>query len=116
MPRHAGTSMHGARLLLSAMLALLPFAANAQDASSDELGKQIFTAARPPCSVCHTLADAGATGKIGPNLDERKPTEERVRTAVTGGVGVMPAYGDKLSKEQIAAVSEYVATVAGRGK
>jgi mono/diheme cytochrome c family protein len=29
-------------------------------------GKQLFTAT---CGSCHTLADAGTTGKIGPDLD-----------------------------------------------
>src|SRR5207302_2377466 len=30
-------------------------------------GKQLFTA---KCGGCHTLADAGTTGTIGPNLDD----------------------------------------------
>ena len=25
------------------------------------------------CTACHTLADAGATGTVGPNLEEAKP-------------------------------------------
>jgi mono/diheme cytochrome c family protein len=36
-----------------------------------EAGKQIFTTtAVPPCLSCHTLAEAGATGTVGPNLDD----------------------------------------------
>jgi mono/diheme cytochrome c family protein len=54
------------------------------------------------------LADAQATGEIGPNLDELKPTRDRVRAAVTNGIGVMPAYGEILSAEQIDAIVEYV--------
>jgi cytochrome c6 len=117
MPQPARIQTHCARFLLFAMLALSPFAAHAQDAAGEELGRQVFTTtAQPPCALCHTLADAGATGAIGPNLDELKPTEGQVRAAVRGGVGVMPAYGETLSEEQIAAVAEYVATVAGQAE
>jgi cytochrome c551/c552 len=31
-------------------------------------GKEVFGAAG--CNTCHTLADAGATGQVGPNLDD----------------------------------------------
>ena len=77
-------------------------------------GKAVFTAeAQPSCTICHTLADAGSAGAVGPNLDELKPTEEQVRNAVTGGVGIMPAFEESLSVEQIAAVAHYVSTVTG---
>jgi mono/diheme cytochrome c family protein len=34
-------------------------------------GKQLFTAgAQPPCASCHTLQEAGASGTVGPNLDD----------------------------------------------
>lgn len=42
------------------------------DASPDEMaaaGKQIF-AGSAGCGGCHTLADAGTNGQVGPNLDE----------------------------------------------
>jgi mono/diheme cytochrome c family protein len=42
------------------------------------------------------------------------PSEEQVRTAVTQGVDVMPAYADLLTKEEIAAVAHYVATSAAK--
>lgn len=77
-------------------------------------GRAVFTQeAQPSCTVCHTLSDAGSAGTIGPNLDELKPSEERVRQAVTGGVGIMPAFGESLTADQIAAVAHYVATVTG---
>ena len=80
-----------------------------------ELGRQVFVKlSTPQCALCHTLADAGATGKIGPNLDELKPTEDKVNIAVTQGFENMPAYDDVLTQEQIDAVSEYVATAAMR--
>lgn len=75
-----------------------------------DAGKEVFlNGAVPSCTICHTLADAGSAGAIGPNLNELKPDEDRVLKAVTNGVGIMPAFGESLSKEQIAAVSHYVA-------
>ena len=44
------------------------------------------------CSTCHTLADAGSDGQIGPNLNDIRPDKMRVVNAVTSGIGVMPAY------------------------
>ncbi|UCH29204.1 MAG: sulfite oxidase, partial [Myxococcales bacterium] len=36
-----------------------------------ERGRKIFReTAAPPCSTCHTLADAEAVGTVGPNLDD----------------------------------------------
>ena len=90
--------------------ALLASSASAQDPAIFERGKQVFTSeAQPQCAICHTLADAGASGEIGTNLDDLKPTEDQVRLAVHGGVGVMPAYRETLSEEQIEAVAQYVA-------
>ena len=65
------------------------------------------------CSSCHTLADAGATGEIGPNLDQLKPEIAVVETQVINGGGAMPAFQGTLSEEEIAAVAAYVSTVAG---
>ena len=80
------------------------------------LGREVFTQiAEPQCALCHTLLDAGATGEIGPKLDELKPNASQIAAAVTQGVGVMPAYGDLLNEEQIKAVSAYVAAVARNG-
>jgi cytochrome c6 len=83
----------------------------ADDEAKLKLGKEVFaTLAEPQCAVCHTLSDAKSEGKVGPNLDTLKPDLERVETAVTNGLGVMPAFADTLSKDQIAAVAYYVAT------
>jgi len=86
-------------------------------ASDLEKGKKVFTQeAQPSCTVCHTLSDAGSAGAIGPNLDELKPSREQVMNAVTGGVGIMPAFNESLSSEQIQAVAQYVSTVTGGQK
>jgi mono/diheme cytochrome c family protein len=100
----------GACALLSALL-VWPALAVAQVA--DAGAKELFNTVQPQCSVCHALAAAGATGTVGPDLDELKPTEERVAKAVREGLGAMPSYRDKLKDEQIAALARYVARVAG---
>lgn len=82
-----------------------------------ELGKQVFLeASQPPCAVCHRLADAKAVGEVGPILDDLKPDAERVKAAVVNGIGVMPAYEETLTQEQIDAVARYVATAVGLSK
>ncbi|WP_373000978.1 c-type cytochrome [Marinobacter sp.] len=82
-----------------------------------EKGKEVFTQqAQPSCTVCHALADAGSSGAIGPDLDELKPSLEQVANAVTSGVGIMPAFNESLSPEQIRAVALYVASVTGGEK
>ena len=75
-------------------------------------GKAVFTGTAG-CSSCHTLADAGATGNVGPNLDDLKPSYDAVEKQVTNGGGVMPAFKDTLTEKQIEDVSAYVSSVAG---
>jgi cytochrome c6 len=75
-------------------------------------GKAIFTGSAG-CAGCHTLADAGSTGTIGPNLDEAKPSFELAVDRVTNGSGAMPSFADTLSEQQIRDVAAYVSSVAG---
>ena len=75
-------------------------------------GKAVFTSAG--CISCHTLADAGATGTVGPNLDEAKPPAELVVERATNGKGVMPSFKGQLSEQQIQDVAAYVSSVAGQ--
>jgi mono/diheme cytochrome c family protein len=74
-------------------------------------GKSIFA---QKCVSCHTLADAEASGVVGPNLDQTKPSKELVVDRVTNGQGGMPSFKNQLDAAQIEAVSEYVASVAGK--
>ena len=69
-------------------------------------GKQIF--AEKGCGGCHTLADAGSNGTVGPNLDDAKPSFELAVTRVTEGRGAMPTFKDQLSAQEIADVASYV--------
>lgn len=74
-------------------------------------GKTIFTTT---CGGCHTLADAGTSGAVGPNLDDSKPSQELVTDRVTNGKGAMPSLKGSLDEAQIQAVAEYVAAAAGK--
>ena len=60
------------------------------------------------------LEAAGSSGNVGPSLDETKPAKELVVERVTNGKGVMPAFSDSLSPEEIAAVADYVVASVGR--
>jgi cytochrome c6 len=73
-------------------------------------GKQIFTA--EGCGGCHTLADAGASGSSGPDLDELAPDAATVASKVQSGGGSMPSFD--LPAPELDALAEYVAGVAGR--
>jgi mono/diheme cytochrome c family protein len=72
----------------------------------EDEGKAIF--AEAGCGGCHTLEAAGASGNVGPNLDESKPPKELVIDRVTNGKGVMPSFKGSYSQEQIAALADYV--------
>jgi len=80
-------------------------------ASQGTDGKSLFTA--NGCGSCHTLQDAGSTGTVGPDLDESKPARDLVIKNVTNGAGAMPAFGDKLSNEQIEAIADYIVNATG---
>jgi mono/diheme cytochrome c family protein len=77
----------------------------------EDEGASIFTSAG--CANCHTLAAAGASGTVGPNLDEAMPDEALVVDRVTNGQGAMPSFEGQLTEAQIAAVATYVSTAAG---
>jgi mono/diheme cytochrome c family protein len=78
-------------------------------------GKEIFTTtAQPPCSSCHTLAEANASGTVGPDLDQvlkgkdaafihESIVEPDAEIASGFSAGIMPAvYGDQLDDQQLA--------------
>jgi cytochrome c oxidase subunit 2 len=80
-------------------------------------GEQLFTA--NGCSGCHTLAAAGATAKVGPNLGKLgKVSADFIRTSiedpnanVTKGYkpNIMPQdFKQKLSEEEIDALVKYL--------
>jgi mono/diheme cytochrome c family protein len=65
------------------------------------------------CGSCHTLNAAGATGQIGPNLDDLRPSFQQVRAKVESGGGGMPSFRGDLTTKQIGDVAAFVATRAG---
>jgi mono/diheme cytochrome c family protein len=70
-------------------------------------GKEVFLGAGG-CGSCHTFADAGTSGSIGPNLDDAAPSFELAVDRVTNGQGAMPSFSGQLSEQQIADVAAYV--------
>jgi mono/diheme cytochrome c family protein len=73
-------------------------------------GKEVFVS---NCGSCHTLADAGSTGAIGPDLDSALPSYALALDRVTNGQGVMPPFAGQLTEEEIRDVAAYVSSVAG---
>lgn len=85
-------------------------------------GKDLFVT---NCGACHTLAEAGTDGVIGPNLDEllAPPSasapdpatiKPRVLSAINNGVGGRMPKG-VLSGQQADEVATFVSQVAGQG-
>lgn len=77
-------------------------------------GRQLFAA---NCATCHTLKAANAAGRVGPDLDELRPTKGLVLDAIKngrarGGIGQMP-YG-LLTGADAEHVAEFVSQVAGK--
>ncbi|HEU4454822.1 MAG TPA: c-type cytochrome [Longimicrobium sp.] len=69
-------------------------------------GEEVFAA--NGCGSCHALEAAGASGAVGPDLDESQPSFELAVDRVTNGSGAMPAFGDSLDEQQIRDVAAYV--------
>lgn len=75
------------------------------------------------CAACHTLADAGAQGQTGPDLDKvlKGDSADKIREQIVnpskelapGFQDLMPKdYGDTLSAEELDALVEYLQKVA----
>ncbi len=95
---------------------------NALAAPPGQAGKAVFT--NNGCSSCHTLKAAGATGKVGPDLDKLpayaqtagQPLEDFIRESIVNPnayvqpgfpKGVMPPFAN-LPKDQLDAVVQYL--------
>jgi cytochrome c oxidase subunit 1 len=89
-----------------------PATTTATTASATAAGKQVFATAG--CSACHTLAAAGSHGTVGPNLDQKKPSQALVVDRVTHGKGAMPSFSGRLTAQQIQQVAAFVSSSAGR--
>jgi uncharacterized membrane protein len=118
--RHQGRTywwmpVAGALVVIGLAIALRPDddagGSVAPDAAAIARGKTVFASAG--CGGCHTLADAGSSGNVGPNLDGAKPSHALVVERVTNGQGAMPPFSGQLSADEIADVAAYVSSVAG---
>ncbi len=82
-------------------------------------GKTLFV---QKCGSCHTLADAGTTGKVGPDLDEafmydRKQgfAESSIQNVVLEQIRIaeLPMPANLVTGQDAENVAAYVASVAG---
>ena len=69
--------------------------------------------ANGPCSTCHTFADAGTAGNVGPNLTQNAVDYQTALNLITNGKGGMPSFKAQYSEDQIACLAGYVATHSG---
>ena len=82
---------------------------NPHPAEASDSGGELFTA---NCAGCHPKG--GNIIRRGKNLKakalnrNRVDSQEAIVSLVTGGKGIMPAYRDRLTAEEIDAVSHYV--------
>jgi mono/diheme cytochrome c family protein len=82
--------------------------------AGQEAGLAVFT--RMGCGGCHTLAAAGSTGPIGPDLDQRLPNhtpESLTAVIVTPPAGsIMPDnFGDRMSDDELATLVDFLLAV-----
>jgi mono/diheme cytochrome c family protein len=77
-----------------------------------DAGKDVFASAG--CGSCHTLSDAGASGTVGPSLDDSSVDFAAAVDQITNGGGGMQAFSGTLSEEEINNVAAYVVTARGR--
>jgi cytochrome c oxidase subunit 2 len=93
--------------------------------------KQLFTSGNAStgataCATCHTLADAGAQGQVGPDLDKVLKGKDAafIKESILDPNKVIapgyqpnimpPNFGDTLSAEQVDALVKYLSTVTNK--
>lgn len=69
-------------------------------------GAAVF--AEAGCGGCHVFGPANSTGTVGPPLDNVDLSKDEIAQQVRNGGGGMPAFGDRLSDDEIDAVADYV--------
>ena len=88
-----------------------------QAPASAELTAEQVEAARATfnnfsCGACHVLADAGATGQIGPTLDGNANLDhDFIVNRVVNGQGAMPGFGGQIPDEEIDQLATYIMQV-----
>jgi mono/diheme cytochrome c family protein len=103
--------------LIAAMAAFAPSCGNSPLSPSAQRGHKVFMeTSSPTCASCHTFGHAGTKTVVGPNLDQMRPSRDKIRSSVTQGVGVMPTQKGILTPAQIEDVASYLLEAAGRSK
>lgn len=102
-------------LMLAVTWATLWFSSPAYAANLDN-GAKVFSA---NCAACHigggNLVNAAKTLKKN-DLDQYQMASiDAIKTQVTNGKNAMPAFGGRLSADQIEDVANYVLDQAGKG-
>ena len=69
-------------------------------------GEELYAA--NGCGGCHVFEPAGSSGSVGPNLDDSGVSFEDAVNQIKNGGGGMPAFGDRLSDEEVADVAAFV--------
>ena len=65
------------------------------------------------CGSCHTLADVGADGHVGPVLDgDPNLSKDFIVGRVTYGQGAMPGFGGQLTEKEIGELADYLLKAA----
>ncbi len=103
-------------IMIVAMLGTLPLAARADKDTKDSAS--LF---RQKCSSCHGK-DGKATGFIARHehaTDLTSPAVQQQSDAalaevIKNGKGKMPAYGNKLSEQEIGGLAAYIHTLGGK--
>ncbi|HWZ83299.1 MAG TPA: cytochrome c [Terriglobales bacterium] len=103
------------RLRSAASFAMLALALSFSTYTFADGGGDIF---KTRCAACHGATGAGDT-TMGKNLkladlgspDAQKLTDDELTAIITAGKGKMPAYGTKLSKEQISDLVKFIRTL-----
>lgn len=97
---------------IAMVLAVAPFAQTfaqegAPAAGNPANGKHLFEVA--VCGACHTLADAGTNGPIGPSFDHNPNlSREHIIDVVSNGSGAMPPYSGQFSEAEIDDLAAYL--------
>jgi mono/diheme cytochrome c family protein len=77
--------------------------------AAERHGKELFVGT---CGSCHTLADAGTTGDVGPDLDAHPWRRVYLGEVIADGPGLMP--GGLLAGRDADDVAAYVAAATRR--
>lgn len=101
--------------ILVAAVALVSCGGADGSAAGDAVnGKRLFAA--KGCGGCHTFAAAGSSGTVGPDLDAALPSPRTVVRQLSGPVGLMPSFADKLTDKQRRDLAAFVGAGRSSGK